>query len=231
MEQFKPETGPVKNSTNKEDLIEEKEKRYRTLKIHISSLCKCCKTNTEALECIKEAIRNDVPTKEVTESAISELEKCDCAAGQKEFREAIFQALKPIADLRVEKPELFEQKEKEDVQNKETFVQVNELFSYEIDKDHIHIHVVPEDRVENVLSKFNEGLQKLTKVVEEHPEIKSVTATSWIVGEYPKIIERFGFTLDGEIDKELREKHFKNEKRKVWMAHMNRDEFIKRYLK
>jgi hypothetical protein len=223
MEKFKPESSPAKN-----DISEEKEKKYRTSKIHIAYWCKGCKTNAEALDRIKIELRHDIPEKELAEKAISELEKCKDIEDRKEFREAIFEVLKPIVDLRIEKPELFEQEEN---QKKEVLVRVNELLSYGISGDNIHIHAIPNDKVENALSKFSEGLQELAGVVEKHPEIKVIRATSWIVAQYPKIIERFGFTLDGEINEEIREKHFENEQRKIWMAHMTREDFLHRYFK
>lgn len=114
---------------------------------------------------------------------------------------------------------------------KEKFISANELVSYGMEDDLIHIHVVPKEKVENIFIKFREGLQEIAKIVNENPNIKKVSGSSWLVAENAEALERrYGFTIDGEIDEKMRKEHFAYEKRKVWGMHIDREEFLRRYL-
>ena len=112
---------------------------------------------------------------------------------------------------------------------KEKFIEANELISYGKEDNIIHIHVVPKEKIENIFISFREGMEKISKIVREDEEIEKVTATSWIVAEHPRALERVGFTIDGEIGDEMRKAHFSNEKRPIWGAHISREELLKKY--
>jgi len=59
--------------------------------------------------------------------------------------------------------------------------------------------------------------------------IEKITATSWLVAS-PRKLERLGFTIEGEISEEERNKHFKNDNRKIVKASMERKKFDEWYL-
>lgn len=124
------------------------------------------------------------------------------------------------------------EKIKSSFDEKEKFISVNELVSYGMEDDFIHIHIVPEKKVENIISKFREGLEELAKIVDKNENIKEISATSWLIAQSPEALEkRYGFTIDGKISEEFKKAHFADEKREVWGAHIDREEFLKRYLR
>ena len=110
------------------------------------------------------------------------------------------------------------------------FTAINELLSYGKDEDLIHIHVVPDQKVENFMTSFRSGMERLAEMIDADKSIKEVTATSWIVAKHPKILERAGFVVDGEIEEVMRKAHFAGEKRTVWKAHISRKDLLKKYL-
>ncbi len=114
--------------------------------------------------------------------------------------------------------------------SKDKAIPINELLYYRIEKDSVHIQIVPEKEVKNVMDRFMEGLSELAKIVKEKNNIKEIIIHSWMVAEYPMVLERFGFEVDGEISADLKNKYFSEEKRPIWEAHMDRDEFVNRYL-
>lgn len=113
---------------------------------------------------------------------------------------------------------------------KEKFIPINELLSYRTEQGSVYIQVMPEKEIDNVLVEFTDGLRELAKIVSQNESIKKITANSWIVAEHPAVMERFGFTVTGEIKEDLKQKHFRGEKRPVWGAYMSREEFINMYL-
>ncbi len=119
---------------------------------------------------------------------------------------------------------------------KSNFIPLNEILSYGYDQNVIHLHLaparteIPKRRLELVLN----GFENLAKAMENDPalkDIKEITMTSWIVAKWPEVFEAFGCTIDGPISDEDRERHFKNDKGEIWKAHIDRADFLARYLK
>jgi len=51
------------------------------------------------------------------------------------------------------------------------------------------------------------------------------------ISGYAKALEnRYGFTIDGKINEKMKKKHFSDETREVWEAHMDREELLNKYL-
>ncbi|HEY4513110.1 MAG TPA: hypothetical protein VJH06_01180 [Candidatus Paceibacterota bacterium] len=110
------------------------------------------------------------------------------------------------------------------------FIHVNKILSYGIDGTDLHIHMdnikaSSEEKMELIL----DGLRKLVVVVNENPEVKTVSATSWIVARHHRSIAKLGFKIGGPISEEMKKKHFKREKRPVWWSEMSREEFLGMY--
>ena len=75
-----------------------------------------------------------------------------------------------------------------------------------------------------------EGLEELAKTVKENQAVKRVEAISWIVADHPKILEKLGFTVVGEIDEEMRRKYYADDNRPIGRATVSREDFLRRYL-
>jgi len=113
---------------------------------------------------------------------------------------------------------------------KEKFIQANEVVAYGVKENLIHIHVVPEKKIEKIISKFRDGLREIANVVSDNEKIEKITSTSWLVAQYPEVLEkRYGFIVDGKISEEMKSRHFADEKREVWEAHMDREDFLNKY--
>jgi len=115
------------------------------------------------------------------------------------------------------------------------FIPLNEILSYGYYKEAVHIHLASAKTIDKEERGriINEGLQKLARKLKEDPELKDVkkiTATSWIVFKMPEFLEAMGFTIDGPIDEEKRQKYFAHEKGEIWAAHIDREDFLKKYL-
>lgn len=112
----------------------------------------------------------------------------------------------------------------------EDFTPVNEILTYGIAGDNIHIHLSDLKIFHGEKEKLvRDGLRKLATILQSKPEINKVSATSWIVAKHPKSIERLGFVVKGPISEEFRQKHFKDEKRPVHYSEISREEFITTY--
>lgn len=155
-----------------------------------------------------------------------ELEKCVVLKTKKDFVEQVAAIIKPFIDLKIENPELFVR----EPGNDRKFIEINKLLSYEISGNLIRIHVVPEEKADRGLHKFKEGLQDLARLVDENKEIEIIEATSWIVAKHPKLLEKLGFIVDGEVSEEIRREHFSGDKGKISQAHMLRNDFLEKYL-
>ncbi|MFA4817130.1 MAG: hypothetical protein WC608_00200 [Parcubacteria group bacterium] len=160
------------------------------------------------------------------ETMKKELEKCINIETKKKFVDEVITIIMPFIELKLEKPELFMREAEADRE----FMKLNELLSYEIKGDSILIHMVPGEKVENFVIKFKAGLQKLAEILNENKNIETIQATSWIIAKHPKLIERSGFVIDGEISKKIREEHFFGDKSKISQAHILRNDFLEKYL-
>ena len=124
----------------------------------------------------------------------------------------------------------------------EAFEDLNDILSYGGTSRLIHIHVLPKpevlegkrlrEKVEYVKSQIKAGLQKLAGLMETDPrwkKVQKVTAISWLVAKHPEVLEELKFTIEGEIDPELRASHFQNDTRKISVASITREAFLQEY--
>lgn len=195
------------------------------IKTKVGVLFDSYETGQERINDLKEQIDN-LDFLENKEIMKMELEKCVAIKTKKEFVERVMIIIKPFIDLRTERPELFVR----EAGNDREFININDLLSYEISGNLIHIHVVPEEKVDRGLHKFRECLQNLAKIVNENKDIEIIEATSWIVAKHPKLLEKFGFSVDGEVSEKFRRTYFPGDKSKIFRAHMSRNDFLEKYL-
>lgn len=103
------------------------------------------------------------------------------------------------------------------------------------DAETILIHLPPAKEFIKAegMAKFKEeivkGLIELAKVIKLHPEIKKIYSISWIVAKNPILLERLGFTIEGQISEDEKKKHFTEETRPVAKAFMTSEDFLNRY--
>lgn len=112
---------------------------------------------------------------------------------------------------------------------------LNEILAYGYDDGIVHIHLANTRTLgpKQFITAVTDGLEKLAKLLTQpgFEEAKVITATSFIVAEHPGLLEHAGFTIDGPISEVTRRRHFRTETRPISASHMDREDFLKHYLK
>lgn len=184
-----------------------------------------------------DVLGRDLIDEEAVQKILAEVAQCSAIDDREQFIVKTSAIVKPIIDLRVSHPQEFEKMKRVAFVKEGGFIPLNEILSYEFDEGIIYLHLaqakelIKSSGVKNVLDLITDGLEKLSEVVKEDESIKKIVATSWIVAQSPKILERLGFTIEGEIDEEAKVRHFVGETRPVSRASMTRGEFLAKYLK
>jgi len=106
---------------------------------------------------------------------------------------------------------------------KQGWVEINEVLSYGVKDGTIHLHVptVFTKKPMEMLKLLESGLKTIAARLKTEPalhEISKITGYSWIVFEYPQLLERMGFVVS-KRDETSREA----------LASLNREDFLKRY--
>ena len=145
-------------------------------------------------------------------------------------------ALDPILVFRREHRHEFEQLTRKVVMEparQDGMTPLNEVMYYGGRDNYVHIHLAQakDVGVSKLRALVLDGLQKLAEQIKGNEQVQDIEATSWIVAKNPKLMEKLGFTVEGEVDEEFRRQHFSGDERKISRATIKREEFLKRYLK
>ncbi len=130
-------------------------------------------------------------------------------------------------------------------------IQINDMISFEVEsakEASLHVNEVfgEDGQKENISEKMrllHEGLAGFAALLKHDrtlKDIETITAFSWIVSEHPKLIEKFGFTIDSPNNyfQRLRSYYGKNriggvktEKllKKPGFAYITREKFLELY--
>jgi hypothetical protein len=165
-----------------------------------------------------------------TENIQEALKECLVEENKDEFIKKAFLALESIINFKTNNPEEFEKIQREAFVEQGGFEKINEVLSYGKEGNNIHIHLAPSMELRAGLrGQVMKGLEELADIIEKNKEIKNITATSWIVAEHPKLMEKLGFRVNEEVSEELRRERFPGEERKMAEASMTREEFLEKY--
>jgi hypothetical protein len=150
---------------------------------------------------------------------------------KKEFVDGCLRVLKPLLEFIKDHPAEIERAQRRAFVLQENFTPLNEIFSYGIGHDNVHIHMAPARRINflRIVPLFRDALRKLCDVVRQNPPIQRVRATSHLVAKHPHILQRFGFAIEGPLDEEERQRHFRDFDGPIHAASMSRDELLERY--
>lgn len=160
----------------------------------------------------------------------SALLACEDISDKQKYLDTVMGALKPILDMREARPNAFEEAQARAMNKEMGFTEINRLLSYGKSGSTVHIHAPAGETVRNKITLYREGLRTLAEIIASDPEIKEVTATSSLVAEHPKLFTRAGFEV-GEVPDEIRQQHFASEEREIKFAKIDREEFLKRFLR
>lgn len=182
------------------------------------------------MRAVKEVLDNSLGEGNLSEETLQKIEKDlgACSDERERFVQESFQALAPIITLIEGHPEL-----SEPINEREDFKHLTEALSYHMSQDgrSAFLHMLPDEKLNAIklIRSTREGLIKMAEVVKDNENIEEINATSWIVADHPKLLERLGFKVDGEIDEATRRAHFGNETRKIFKASMSRNDFLEMY--
>lgn len=164
----------------------------------------------------------------VKEQIFAQIDEAIKISDEGEFKREISKALAPILKNNLI---LFEDVEALVTTKKEGFKLLNERVSYGIGGDTLHIHLSPAHKVkEKIPQLLQNGCKRLAEIIKNNEEIKQIIYTSWMIATrtYSAIFKDLGFAIK-EVPNEIIAEHFKDEKRPMKMAYMNRDEFLRKY--
>lgn len=146
------------------------------------------------------------------------------------YSKAIVSALQPLFEWQAEHPDVTQRMMRDGFFKSTDTIPLSDVLSYNRGNDgEVHIHIAPSEDIPNLLSEVDAGLRALCEEFAQDRSLQTVKATSWIVAEHPKVLERFGFTVYGLVSEEVRKKYFEHESRPVAWATMSREVLEKRY--
>jgi len=174
------------------------------------------------------------------EDSIKKLKESVEIKDKETFVSHMLKILEPIIVFQINQPKIFGKIQREsimnDAPNRDRIKLSEVLYCGLSDKNGVaHIHLAPafdfmtKDKLSDFKQEIQNGLLKLAEIIKSDENIKKIIATSWIVASSPKRLEDLGFTIEGEISKEEREKHFKGDDRPIFKAFMTREDFLARY--
>lgn len=155
---------------------------------------------------------------------------CENISDKQQFLDEIMEALKPALEIREAHSDKFEEAQARAMNESGGFTEINRLLSYGKHKHIIHIHAPAGETVGNKISLYRDGMKKLAEIVNNDPEIKEITATSYLVASHPGLFTRAGFKVE-DVSDEFRQEHFAGEEREIKIAKIDREEFLRRFLK
>jgi len=159
------------------------------------------------------------------------------------FVSILMKALEPIIVAKITQAAIFkkiEMKEvkewRENIINEDGNIRLSEVLYAGLSEKSAHIHLaaahdfMTKEKIADFDLEIKNGLKNLAKLIEPMKNIEEVTATSWIVAKSPKRLEKLGFTIEGEISEEERDKHFKDDPKIIHKASIDRKKFDELYL-
>lgn len=165
----------------------------------------------------------------------NDLRSCRNAKTRDKFVDQAVSVFGPFMDCKIDNPILFEEMERSFSASKEGRTTINQLVGYDREKDGwLSIHIarnktVSTNEKRQFLSFFKEGMKEIALFAQKE-SIKGVWAESWIIAEHPDILKRFGFNVEGNLDKETVENKYPEEEREVGRAYITSEELINKFL-
>lgn len=159
------------------------------------------------------------------------------------FISHLLKTLDPILVSKITQADVYKKYEKEiaPISRKETMSEpghiiLGEFLYCDLEKNAARLHLaasydfITKDKIEDFKTDVQNGLKKLAKIIEPMENINKIVASSWIIQASPRRLKELGFTIEGEISKEEKDKHFSNDNRKIFKAYIDRQKFDELYL-
>ncbi len=124
------------------------------------------------------------------------------------FMVAIMMAIKPLFAFKKDDPTIFEEVARERILKEGGKTKLSETLYFDSNKDdpsvvQIHLAVayefIKQKGIVTFMNTVTEGLNRLAEIIKDNTDLKRITATSWIIYEHPKLIERLGFKISKKV--------------------------------
>ena len=191
-------------------------------------------TNAERIAKLKEGYKHffaNTADDLDAQSIMASIDALADAPDEDTFVDQALAVMQPIRRFQQEHPDIA----RRIMLERKNFTALNEVLSYGLTEDgeRVHIHLSPATNQPRLRSLVFDGLRELARQIREQPEkfkkLEAITATSWIVAEHPEAMQRLGFSVEGPITEEFRQRHFKSEERDIDRASISKGDFLARY--
>lgn len=226
------ESSPIEPSGEDIQLQDNKEQERQKLYEGISLAIREMIPSYSKEQIIQTIKANGAAYEKADKELFSRLEELAKIKDDDEFVAQLSHRLRPMADVKIDQPELYESIQQQVILERPGYVKVNDLFAYESGKNdtYLQLHIFPVQERKDKLSLIKEGMQGLAQAVNENPNVQEVVAVAWIVASNPGLMKRLGFEIDAPMSEQELKEYFPNDKREIGKAHITREELLKRYL-
>jgi len=166
----------------------------------------------------------------------SQIKECSEVENRNEFIDKTLIVFGPILEIKKSNPRILEKQKAEIFVKEGKYIKINDILSYGAEENSVHLHLAPSKELLREIGKEEyqnlilDGFRKLALIIKENEDIKEVTATSPVVTNNPKGMEKFGFIVVGPMSEEDRIKHWKGGEKNVSQAYIPREIFLEKYL-
>jgi hypothetical protein len=147
-----------------------------------------------------------------------------------EFINGVKNRIEPFVMLYSRNFSKMEEGERKLFNEPENFIPLNDVISYGISRDRIHLHHPPAHSIsqEERMRQYIEAFLLLGEVVEKNKDVEEITATSHLLTKsfFADMLKEYGFHLE-KPSQDLIERHYKGEEREILHASISREDFLK----
>lgn len=230
-----------KDKIQKNNDLEKRNEKEKSIHDKIENLFDVYDNGEERIGLLLELLApliNDNLIKDQDQMKINLL-NCSKLNNKNEFVDKVMETITPLITFLIDNPDLEKRLVDERPLNLRRkifndfnkYEQIGQYISYGITGRTLHIHLpdasdLIKGKSRSILfSEMENDFNNLAEILNNHKEIKEVTASSWIVANNPNILEKLGFVIDHEHDS------IDKEGRKTSVSYIPRDKFLEKYLK
>lgn len=178
---------------------------------------------------------------EKQKTILAEIDDCRQISDKDILVDKILAILKPLVEFQHQNLKFYEKARRKSfaVDNGEKFIPIegtDDILQYGMGDNRIHLHLAPMrtlsigEKLRFIKETLPQAMRNLAVILQANPQIKLITATSYIVAANPEMFtDRIGFTKIGPMKKEYRLQYFGDCEMPVLKASMTREEFLAKY--
>ncbi len=178
---------------------------YKPMETQIQVFMDRFPTKTEKIDSVIKLLSNGLNNEVLRTLELSitfeelknQLENCKKINDKEKFTMEVKNILKPIGIALEKKPKEFIKVQRKLFAEAHGLTPINEVLSYGINNGDLHLHLAPAADLSMLekLKLFRGGFNRLKEIVANNPEIREVSAISWIIESNPFLLRKFGFEI------------------------------------